>query len=47
MPLTDGLLILRYLLGFRGTTLISGAVGGCCTRCSAAQIEAYIAGLLP
>ena len=46
MPLTDGLLILRYLFGLRGATLIAGAVSGGCMRCTAAEIEAYIAGLL-
>jgi hypothetical protein len=46
MPLTDGLLILRYLFGFRGATLIGGAVGPGCTRCDAPSIENYIAGLL-
>jgi hypothetical protein len=46
MPLTDGLLILRYLFGFRGATLIGSAVGGGCARCDAPSIEAYIAGLL-
>ena len=30
MPLTDGILILRYLFGFRGSTLIAGAVGAGC-----------------
>ncbi|MEZ4528789.1 MAG: formylglycine-generating enzyme family protein [Desulfobacterales bacterium] len=43
---TDGLLVNRYLFGFRGTTLISNAVGSACTRCSAAEIEAYIAALV-
>ena len=44
-PLTDGLLVLRYLFGFRGATLITGAVGAGCTRCDAPAIEAYLAGL--
>ena len=46
-PLTDGLLVLRYLFGFTGPTLVAGAVylGGC-TRCNAPAIEAYIAGLV-
>jgi hypothetical protein len=44
-PLTDGLLSLRYLFGFRGATLIGGAVGGGCTRCDAPAIEAYLAGI--
>lgn len=44
-PLTDGLLLLRYLFGFRGGTLITGAVGGGCTRCTSVAIEAYLASL--
>lgn len=44
--LTDGLLILRYLFGFRGATLTTGAVSQTCTRCTAVAIEAYIASLL-
>lgn len=43
---TDGLLVNRYLYGFRGTTLISNAVGSACTRCSATEIEAYLATLM-
>jgi hypothetical protein len=39
----DGVLILRYLFGFRGTTLTNNAVGTACTRCDAAAIEPYIA----
>ncbi len=27
-PLTDGLLLLRYLFGFSGATLTTGALGG-------------------
>jgi hypothetical protein len=42
-PLTDGLLALRYLFGFRGSTLINGAVGLDCTRCDAPAIEAHLA----
>jgi hypothetical protein len=45
-PLTDGVLILRYLFGFRGDSLIMGAVSGTCTRCTAPQIEAYIQAVL-
>jgi hypothetical protein len=45
-PLTDGLLALRYEFGFRGATLITGAVGAGCTRCTAPQIEAYMAGMV-
>ena len=43
-PLTDTLLALRYVFGFRGGTLITGAVGAGCTRCTAPEIEAYMAG---
>ena len=41
-PLTDGLLGLRYLFGFTGTVLTTGAVGPRCSRCSAAQIVPYL-----
>jgi hypothetical protein len=45
--LSDGLLILRYLFGFRGATLITGAVDtDGCTRCTANDIETYLAGLV-
>jgi hypothetical protein len=44
--LTDALLILRYLFGFRGPTLITGATANNCTQCTAPQIEANIAALL-
>ena len=40
--LTDGLLVLRYLFGFRGAILISGTVGPNCTRCDSPSIEAYL-----
>jgi hypothetical protein len=40
--LTDGLLVLRWLLGFRGPTLVAGAVGPQCSRCSAAAIAAFL-----
>jgi hypothetical protein len=42
--LTDGLLFLRHLFGFSGSTLSGGAVGGGCTRCDGASIAAYIVG---
>jgi len=45
---TDGLLILRYLLGYRGAALIADAVatnGG--ERTSATEIENYLAAVLP
>jgi hypothetical protein len=45
-PLADGLLILRWLFGFRGSALVAGAVDGeTCTRCDAESIEAYLAAL--
>ena len=40
--LTDGLLILRFLFGFGGSTLINGVVAGNCTRCTATDIEAFL-----
>jgi hypothetical protein len=46
-PLTDGLLVLRFLFGFTGSTLVSGAVDATnCTRCDAVAIAAYLQGLL-
>ncbi len=45
-PLTDALLLLRYLFGFRGAVLVTGAVDLVnCTRCTAAVIEPYIESL--
>jgi hypothetical protein len=41
--LTDGLLLVRYAFGLRDTALTGGAVGGMCSRCTAAQIEPYLA----
>jgi hypothetical protein len=41
--LTDGLLLLRYLFGFRGAALVTGATAPDCTRCTAAAIESYLA----
>jgi hypothetical protein len=43
--LTDGLLALRFLFGFTGSSLVTGATDGTCTRCSAADILAYLNGL--
>ena len=40
--LTDGLLLLRYLFGFDGATLIEGAVGTDATRTTADEIKTYI-----
>ena len=40
--LTDGLLLIRYLFGFRGDSLISNAVGQGATRTDAASIEDHL-----
>jgi hypothetical protein len=45
--LTDGLLAARYLFGLRGQSLIQGALAAGATRTAAADIEAYLATLLP
>jgi hypothetical protein len=40
-------LVMRFLFGFTGTTLTSGAVNtSACTRCDAAAIEAYLGALV-
>ena len=44
-PLTDGLLLLRDLFGFTGTTLTTGAVGNDCSRCDGSSIDSYLDGL--
>ena len=45
---TDGLLILRYLLGYRGAALVADAVAAAgAERASAAAIEGYLAAVLP
>ncbi|MBU2097229.1 MAG: hypothetical protein KKD00_00575, partial [Gammaproteobacteria bacterium] len=45
--LTDGLMIMRYLFGFRGNVLIANAIANNATRTTATQIEDYLAGLVP
>lgn len=45
--LTDGLMLIRYLAGLRGTSLISGAIATGAARMTAEQIEAYIQLLMP
>ena len=45
--LTDGLLIIRYLFGLRGASLIAGTLGVGATRTTAAAVEAQIQSLLP
>lgn len=44
---TDGLLIIRYMLGFRGDKLITDAIGSTPTRSSAQDIESWLASLMP
>ena len=46
-PLSDGLLILRYMFGIRGATLINGVVASDATRQTASEIEAYLAKMIP
>jgi pathogenesis-related protein 1 len=41
--MTDGLLIMRYLFGLRGSTLTNRAIGPAATRGNSTLIEAYIA----
>ena len=42
-PLTDGLLIIRYLFGFTGEALTSGAISSNAERSSPEEIEAHLA----
>jgi hypothetical protein len=46
-PLTDGLLLIRYLFGFSGDSLISGAIGEGAERDTADEVEAYIRERIP
>jgi len=47
-PATDGLLIMRYMLGLRGDALIANALGATPRkRSTAADIEAWLAALMP
>ena len=41
-PLTDGLMVMRYLTGTRGDALINQALGADATRRGAAEIDAWI-----
>jgi hypothetical protein len=45
--LTDGLLVLRYLFGLRGGSLIAGAVDPAGVRKTATEIETCIQSLMP
>ena len=38
LPLTDGLLIIRYLFGFQGSALVAGAVGDSAVRTDATTL---------
>lgn len=44
---SDGLLIVRYLFGLRGSALIADAIGQGATRDTAAKVETYIQSLMP
>ena len=46
-PLSDGLLILRYLFGMRGSTLIDNVIGPDATRKTSEAIEAYLEKMAP
>ena len=46
-PLTDGLLLIRYLFGFSGEALIAGAIGSGAERDTAEAVEAYIEARVP
>ena len=46
-PLTDGLLLIRYLFGFSGDSLTAGAIGEDAERTTAEEIEAYIGERVP
>ena len=46
-PLTDGLLLIRYLYEFSGESLIKGAIGAGATRNTAEAVEAYIKERVP
>ena len=43
--LTDGLLVLRYLFGLRGDTLVTGVISPDAARASASEIEQYLSNL--
>ena len=46
-PLTDGLLLIRYLFGFSGEALVAGAVGEGAQRKNSDDIAAYIEARIP
>jgi CSLREA domain-containing protein len=44
--LTDGLILIRYLFGLRGPSLVFNAIGAGANRNTSAEIESYIASVL-
>jgi len=44
--LTDGLMLIRYLFGLRGASLVNNAIGAGANRNTAAAVETYIAAVL-
>jgi hypothetical protein len=46
-PFTDGVMLLRYLFGFRGTPLTANALGAGARVLDSAAVEAAITALLP
>jgi hypothetical protein len=46
-PLTDGLLLMRFLMGLRGDSLIANAVAQCATRSTADAIQTHILNQIP
>jgi hypothetical protein len=42
LPLSDGLMLLRYLFGFRGAVLVAAAIDPDCTRCDSDSIEGFV-----
>ena len=47
LPLTDGLLIIRYLFGFEGAALVAGAVGDSAVRIDAITLGNFLDALRP
>jgi len=46
-PLSDGLLVLRYLFGIHGETLINNVIAPDATRITSSEIEAYLEKMAP
>jgi hypothetical protein len=44
--INDGLLVIRYLLGFRGDNLTVNAIGGGATRSTASAVESHLQALM-